>query len=42
VRNAFSTFIRKPSGTNDSEDIGAGGREKLELILKKENGIFIE
>jgi hypothetical protein len=35
-------FIRKPSGTNHSEDKSAGGRAKLELILKKKNGIFIE
>jgi hypothetical protein len=42
VRNAFSTFIRKFSGTNHLEDIGAGGRAMLELILKKENDIFIE
>ena len=37
--NAFSNFIRKPSGTNHLEDIGAGGRAMLELIFKKE---FIE
>jgi hypothetical protein len=41
MRNAFSTFIRKPSGTNHLEDIGADGRAMLELIFKKENGIFI-
>jgi len=42
VRNAFISFIRKSSGTNHLEDIGAGVRAMLEQILKKENGIFIE
>jgi hypothetical protein len=42
VRNALSTFIRKPSGTNLLEDIDAGVRAMLELILRKENGVFIE
>lgn len=35
-------LIRKPSGTNHLEDMGAGGRAILELILKKENSIFTE
>jgi len=42
LRNAFSIFIRKFSGTDHLEDIGAGGRALLELILRKENDIFIE
>jgi hypothetical protein len=42
VRNALSTFIRKPSGTNHLGDVGAGGRAMSGLLLKKENGIFTE